>query len=298
MIDRCEHLVGRLRSIWKQGLPLGPSALHFLENALPRRNETALQQALADPSDADSATVCEWIFLPDPAFQQRIEPVVGTEPFATAEVERVVRLLQRRPPSVRLILRSWDVEITVAMPQQAIEPLVAALRLSRELPPHILGCLDRIPNPELRMAVRVCIRNRPLELSKGCAAFLGSFLQSVPPGEPEILPCVDLICELMEDGGAPEAMAPVLADRKRHHFRSLKAAQRHRQKLHRHNVETLMMTGERTPYVDPVEARRCMRRIDVISSACCGEIFHFEDAAPQLTSVSRKGSAGMDGRRG
>jgi hypothetical protein len=298
VIDRSEHLVVRLRSAWKKGFSIGPSALHFLENALPQRDETALQQAIADPSDADSATVCEWIFLPDPAFQQRVEPVLGTEPFTAAEVERVVRLLQRRPPSVRLILRSWGVEVTCAMPQQVIEPLVAALRLSRKLSPHILGCLDRLPNPELRMAVRVRIRNRPLELRKGCAVFLGSFLQSVPPDEPEILSCVDLICELMEDGGTLEAMASVLTERKRHHFRSLKAAQRYRQKLRRHNIETLMMMGERTSHVDPVEAKRCMRRIDVISSACFGKVFHFEDAAPQLTAVSWKGSAGMDRRSG
>jgi hypothetical protein len=296
--DRCEHLVGRLRSAWEKGLPLESAALHFLEDVLPRQDPALLQRMLADPSDADSATVGEWIFSPDASFQRRIEPLLASDPFSAEEAERVVRILQRRPPRIRLILSGWRQELSVVMPAAFVEPFVSALRLFRAMPPPLLHVLERFPDPTLRMAVRVCIRNRRMEMTVGSVSFLSSFLQSVPVNEPEILPCVDLICELLEAGGTPETMASALSDRKRHHLRSLKSAERHREKLRRHNIETLMMTGERTPHVDPEAARRGMRHIDVISSACFGGIFACEDAVVHHATVSRDDFEGFPGANG
>ncbi|MCG6894502.1 MAG: hypothetical protein LJE65_12900 [Desulfobacteraceae bacterium] len=293
MTDRCEHLVDRLRSVLEKGLPLESAALHFLEDVLPQQDSATLQRMLADPSDADSATVGEWIFSPDAFFQQRIEPLLASDPFSAEEVERAVRLLQRRPPCVRLILSSWRQELNLFMPAAFVEPFVTALRLFRAMPQRVLSCLERFPDPALRMAVRVCIRNRRMEMTVGNISFLSTFLQSVPVNEPEILPCADLICELLEEGGTPETMASLLADRKRLHFRSLKSVERHREKLRRHNIETLMMTGERTPHVDPEAARSGMRRIDVISSACFGETFAIEDAAVRHATVSRYDPGGF-----
>ena len=85
-----------------------------------------------------------------------------------------------------------------------------------------------------------------------------------------------------------------LMDRKKRCIQSLQKAKKLDNKLARHNVETLLLRGERVSYIDKADARKKIQIIDRISLAVFGktEFFDLMPAGEQTITLEGKDDVG------
>jgi hypothetical protein len=90
-------------------------------------------------------------------------------------------------------------------------------------------------------------------------------------------------------------MFQALMARKKLYFQSLQKAKNLDIQLTQHNVETLLLRGERVSYVDKADARKKIQIIDRISLAVFGKTEFFDLMPAGERSITLKSKAGRRG---
>jgi hypothetical protein len=95
-------------------------------------------------------------------------------------------------------------------------------------------------------------------------------------GSNDIFECLEFVLEFLDESKKDGDVYQALMAKKKFHFISLQKAKKMDARLEKHNVETLLMQGERVALIDQVDARKKMRIIDRISRAVFGKTEFFE----------------------
>jgi hypothetical protein len=85
-----------------------------------------------------------------------------------------------------------------------------------------------------------------------------------------------------------------LMARKKRYFQGLQKAKKLDNQLTRHNVETLLLKGERVSYIDKADARKKIQIIDRISLAVFGKTEYFDLMPAGEQSITLEGKDDID----
>ena len=89
-------------------------------------------------------------------------------------------------------------------------------------------------------------------------------------------------------------MFQALMTRKKHYFKSLQKAKKLDNQLTQHNVETLLLRGERVSYIDKADARKKIQIIDRICLAVFGKTEFFDLMPADEQSITLEGKDDID----
>ena len=272
----CRHLAERIGGLLKEGLPVGLDVMHYIESTHGPVCPETLSEYLQHPEDGGDETLIALVFTPDEAFQVRMEPMVSSGNFDRTSERRVIEILQRNPPIARLQTPNPDTQLDLALPPTMAEKFVSQLKITCRLPPDLTDMITEIVPEAWRDIVRVHFRNATVDWTRESRNFFRSFLKSFPPEGALFFPCIVWILELLaQKSSAPSDIYHLLIEKKRALFRSTQMAESFRRKLDRNNMETLMLAGNRSPYVDIPGIRRQMEIIDIIVTAVYGDAVPF-----------------------
>jgi hypothetical protein len=95
-------------------------------------------------------------------------------------------------------------------------------------------------------------------------------------GSNDIFECLEFVLEFLDEIKKDGDVYQALMAKKKFYFISLQKAKKMDARLEKHNVETLLIQGERVALIDQVDARKKMRIIDRISRAVFGKTEFFE----------------------
>ncbi len=270
--NKCEALVLAIRELFREGAVLGDEARRFIDSIFSDPSMEELEELLQDEGNCERDTVMDLIFFPDEAFQARLEDLLQKGVYEKKDEDEALGMLESDPP--RTVIRSPDAGASFAlgMPRETAAPFLARLNIRCTLDERLCHAIDKWPEENTRRAAKVRLRNSRFAMTEKRVRFLCTFLERVKSDHAEFFNHLDFLLGVMDEVDDDRDVRAFLADRKRALFRDLQRASRMNDLLARSNMETLMLTGVRSPYIHEADARDRIRWIDHIDRVVFGGV--------------------------
>jgi hypothetical protein len=262
---KCELLAEEIASI-----RLGPEALHFIDSTYSNPTHQEIASILKDKSDCERDTLVELIFFPDESIQIRLEDLLESLDFGKKEEQRVRELLLQKERLTTVYFSNTAKPLILQMPRSAVDPFLARLNISKRLDNALVDVIQKNASENARALVKVKLRNvRKIPVGPKLH-FLSTYFKKMKASDNELIECLDLILDVLDDLKDNADIFLGLMARKRFYFKSAVEADKFEAKLKKSNMEILMLQGQRAPYIDKSDAIKKMALIDKVSLAVFG----------------------------
>lgn len=268
-----------LRRTMAAGIDLSEAVCRYMAATVGEASPEALQALLGDDADAERDSLLELLFFPDQSLQAAIEPLLERHPMSSADAVRLAQRFKTEPLAARFRFPGTDRAIPATLAASGVDAFLNRLNLTwapAAALEEVLGRLDAGPlspdgsHQEGRTRLRVWLRNAALAQTAVQLRFLCDFLERMPlegaPFVDQLHFCLVFLQEHQDAGNLYAA----LMDRKRFIYRHLLKTRRAAERAAGSNMETLLMTGVRTPYFDVAAGERTLAVIDQIAWAVFG----------------------------
>lgn len=273
------RLENHIRALMDDGLVLTEDVRRFMEGTFGAADVETLQTVLADPDNSERDSLLDLLFFPDQSLQAAIEPLLEAQPLSTADVGRLAQRFKATPLAARFRLPGTDRAIPVALPASGVDAFVIRLNLAWAPAAALAAALSRLDAGLLapggsaedgRIRLRVRLRNAALTQTAVQVRFLCDFLERMPLGDEAFVDHLQFSLVFLQEHPDAGNLYAALMDRKRFICRHLQKSWRAAERAARSNMETLAMTGVRTPYFDVARGERDLEMIDRIALAVFG----------------------------
>jgi len=274
-----KQVAEKIIAILQGGLTLNADMQHYIDSTFSNPSASEFEALLKDESSCETDSLMELLFFPDESVQLELEGMIEDTLFQQRDEQEI----QKHVCSISLQtqIRFADGRGTL---QKRVAPSNAArfierLNLTRCLDPNLRSAIARYVHQELQTRCKVRLRNaRPIS-SPNKISFLQSVFKKLQIDNDAFFDHLDFTLGFLDELNAEADMFQALMARKKRYLRSLQKAKKLDNKLTQHNVETLLLRGERVSYIDKADARKKIQIIDRISLAVFGKT-EFVDLMP------------------
>jgi len=268
--DKCELLAEEIVRILRDGIRLGPEALHFIDSTYSNPSLQEIANILEDKSDCQRDVLVELIFFPDESIQVRLEDLLESLVLEKNEEHRVRKLLFQKERWTTVYFPNTAKPLILQMPRSAVGQFLTRLNISRRLDNLLVDAVHKNVSESARALVKVKLRNVRKIPAGPKHYFLSAYFEKMNTSDNELIECLELVLDVLDDLKDNADIFSGLMARKRLYFKSVLEAEKFEAKLKKSNMEILMLQGQRAPYVDKSEAIKKMARIDKISLSVFG----------------------------
>jgi hypothetical protein len=283
--EKCEMLGDAIKAIFDRGINLSDDVVHYIDSTFSNPTIDELQAILADESNCESDTLMDLLFFPDESCQIRLEEILERYRPKTEDEDKLVAYLCRDPLQATFRFKDDRVTLKLQIPADVIRPFVTRLKISKHLDAGLLESIHNYGDERNTSRFKVKIRNSRFSPSDSKKEFLRRFFDKIGAGSNDIFECLDFILGFLDEIKADDDVYRSLIAKKRFYFISLQKAQKMEARIEKHNIETLLMQGERVVLIDQVDARKKMQIIDRISRAVFGQTEYFEQPVSDETQI-------------
>ena len=294
MESKNKQLADEIIDILKNGLTLNADTLHYIDSTFSNPSVGALEELLQDESSCETDSLLELLFFPDESVQLQLEDMLEGVWLQEQDEKEIRELVCSKPFQTRI--RFPDNRGTLAMEVTLLNvtQFIAHLNLLRCLNPKLTATIKEHVSPTLHTRCKVKLRNTRPITSHGKIVFLQAFFEKRPGDSDEFLDELEFILSFLDECKEESDMFQLLMARKRFYFQSLQKAKNLDVQLTKHNVETLLLRGNRVSYIDKADARKKIQMIDRISLAVFGKTEFFDLMAASEQSIVLEGKDDID----
>jgi hypothetical protein len=257
----------RIIKVWDQGFPVDPRALHFIESTFGLSRTEEIIAVLNDPRHEDRETLMQIIFFPDESVLLELEPIVEEENFTETDISRLVGELISGFPVIRVVFPVEKQGIGFNALPGDIESFVSRLNLGRLLHQRLVDVMKRHPNQARYYKARVKLKNSRLKFTENQVRWLASFFGCTDLWTDNELARLAFALEVLHQAGDEEDIYRVFMDLKKMRLGAIDRYRRFMNRLEKSNMETLMFSGVRAPYIDE---KKALKSICFIDDICLG----------------------------
>lgn len=268
-----------LRRYMAGGIALTEDVRCFMEATFGDASVATLQALLSDESSAERDSLLDLVFFPDPPLQNAIEPILENHFLTEDDVTLLAAQFKAMPVVTSLRIPGSDAVVPTTMPAFLVDAFLARLNTPwqpaealnasmAQLDAHALSPTG--DEQEGRHWLRVLLRNAALRQTPVQIRFLCDFFACLSPEDEAFVDKLTFMLVFMKEHEDSTNLYLSLMDRKKFIFQHLLKARRSGELAARTNMETLIMTGVRTPYFDVPTAERTLILIDSIAMAVFG----------------------------
>ena len=289
--NRSSPLEDVLRTALADGVALTAPVRRFMEATFGDASPAALQALLEDESDAERDSLLDLLFFPDDTLQAALEPILAKHALSKGDVARLAARLKAEPAMAHFLFPGTQVPVTAALPAFGVDAFLGRLNLTWQPAAALEAVLEQVdarplsPNGDSRdgyLRLRVWLRNAALRQTPVPVRFLCDFLTRRPLDDAAFVDQLQFSLVFLKEHEGAVNLYTALMDRKKFIFRHLMDARRSAARAARSNMETLVMTGVRTPHFDVPRAERTLARIDAIAMAVYGRTEPLEGAPREV----------------
>jgi hypothetical protein len=268
-----------LRHYMAGGITLTEDVRRFMEATFGDASVATLQALLSDESGAERDSLMDLIFFPDPSLQIAIEPILENHCLTEGDVTLLAAQLKATPVATTLHIPGTDAAVPTVLPVFLVDTFLARLNIPwqpTEALTETLTHLDARPlspsgdRKEGCHRLRVLLRNAALRQTPVQVRFLCDFFECLPLEDQDFVDKLTFMLVFMKEHEDSPNIYQALMDRKKFIFQHLLKTRRSGELAARTNMETLIMTGVRTPYFDVPTAEKTLVLIDRIAMAVFG----------------------------
>ena len=274
--EKCELLADEIKAIISEGIVLGDDVVHYIDSTFSYPTIEEINAILADDSSGEGETLMELLFFPDESIQTRLEEVLERCRPRKDDEERIIAHLCQDPLEITFCFDDDRGKLRLPIPRDIMRQFLLRLRISRHLDSSLIESIHNYGDLPNANRFKVNIRNSRFSPSEAKTEFLCRFFENIGSGSNDIFECLEFVLgfldEIIKDGDIyQELMA-----KKKFYFISLQKAKKMDARIEKHNIETLLMQGERVALIDQAEIRKKMQIIDRISRAVYDKTEYFD----------------------
>jgi hypothetical protein len=290
MKSKNRQVAEKIIEILQGGLTLNADTQHYIDSTFSNPSAGEFAELLQDQSSCETDSLMELLFFPDESVQLQLEEMIAETHFQSRDEAEIKN--QVCSTSLQTSIRFGDGRGTIekrVTPTNAAK-FIARLNLSRYLDPGIRSAILRYVPRELQTRCKVRLRNARPITSPNKISFLQTFFKKLQIDNDVFFEHLDFTLSFLDEIKDEADIFPSLMARKKRYIRSLQKAKKLDNKLSRHNVETLLLRGERVSCIDKADARKKIQIIDRISLAVFGktEFFDMMPAGAQCITLEGK----------
>ena len=294
MVSKNKQVAEKIIAILQGGLTLNADTQHYIDSTFSNPSIDEFEALLQDESSCETDSLLELLFFPDESTQLELEEIIENTHFRQRDEQEI----QKRvcSTSLKTLIRfadgrgSLERMVTPSNAKQFIE----RLNLSRSLNPKLRIAIARYVHQELQTRCKVKLRNARPITSPNKISFLEAFFNKLKIDNDDFIDHLDFTLSLIGEQKDDVDMYQALMARKKHYTLGLQKAKKLDNKLTRHNVETLLLRGERVSYIDKADARKKIQIIDHISLAVFGKTEYFDLMPASEQSIAIEGKDDID----
>lgn len=250
--------------MFRSGIHVSPAVIDYIEATFSNPSEVELEELLNDETNCERDVLLDLIFFPDERLQAQLEEFLEENEFTEEETERILKDLLSKKIDAKITFANPHQMIDMRVPQLILETFLSRLNISRKIDPQLRSAISEYVSDSDRMAVKINIRNAHSAPAGKKVEFLCRFLQ-VMHADDTFLASLEFILAFFAMIEDEADIYDALMARKRSCFDQLKKMEKFEQALEKNNIETLMLRGEKVPYVDKSDALKKIAMIDRIS---------------------------------
>ena len=283
--DTIKILADSIKAIIGRGIDLSDDVVHYIDSTFSNPSIDKLQAILADDVDCEGDTLMDLLFFPDEFCQIRLEETLERCKPRREDEDRLVAYLRREPLQASFRFKDDRGTLKLQIPTEVIRPFVTRLKICKHLDAGLIESIRNYGDEQNTNCFKVKIRNSQFSSSDSKTEFLRRFFDQIGAGSNDIFECLDFILGFLDEIKADNDIYQALMAKKKFYFISLQKAQKMEARMEKHNIETLLMQGERVVLIDKTDARKKMQIIDRISRALFGKTEYFEQPVSDDTQI-------------
>ena len=274
--EKCELLADEIKAIISGGIVLSDDVVHYIDSTFSYPTIEELKAILADDSSGEGETLMELLFFPDESIQVQLEEMLEQCRPQKEDEDRIIAHLCRQQPIITFRFKDDRGDFTLEMAEDVTRQFLLRLRISRHLDPGLIESIHNYGDLQNTNRFKVKIRNSRFSPSESKTKFLCRFFDTIGSGSNDIFECLEFILEFLDETISDGDIYQGLMARKKFYFITLQKAKKMDARIEKHNIETLLMQGERVALIDQADARKKMQIIDRISRAVFGKTEFFD----------------------
>lgn len=274
--EPCKKLAREIETIFLEGLAPDEGVWDFINSEFSNPSPEELADILSDPESNGAEPVMELLFFPDEEIQERLENLLEKEDFREEDEKTACEQFSQKNYFTHISFPSGE-DLQFAVPDWAAEGFVRRLHITKRLDPKLIEAVERGVDETLRNRIKVRLRNSRFPQTENTVGFIRDFLDRIVAEPEDLTALMDDIIELLNEIKDEDDMYAALMNKKKFYFRMLQTAKKFERQLQKHNIETLLLQGIRSPHVDQADVRRKMASIDRISYAVFGKTEYLDE---------------------
>jgi hypothetical protein len=274
--EKCELLADEIKAIISEGIDLSEDVVHYIDSTFSNPTIDELQAILADDTNCEGDTLMELLFFPDETIQVRLEEMLEQCRPQKEDEDKIITYLCQDPLLVTFHFIDDRGALKLPIPEDVIRQFLVRLGISKHLEVNLRESIHNYGDLQNANRFKVKIRNSRFSSSESKTEFLCRFFEKIGARSNDIFECLGFVLDFLDEIKNDSDMYRALMAKKKFYFISLQKAKKMDARLEKHNIETLLMQGERVALIDQVDARKKMQIIDRISRAVFGKTEYFD----------------------
>jgi hypothetical protein len=257
-------LAAAIVDILEQGLPQDDAVVHFISSTHGDLSPAALAALVADPDDPQAASLLELLLFPGPAVALALEDALEHAALIASDLPALAAAVAARSPRATAVLPGGS-RLPLPVSPEHLGRLIDRLAPQRTLPAGLRAQLEaRVPQAARSLAVAA--RQTGPSWTPAATAFATTFLAQMPvdPDPAPAVATVRFVLRFLADLRQGSLPLPALFARRSQLAAQLRRAAQQDEALAKSNYETLMMGGNRLPYLHAPDIARELGLADAV----------------------------------
>ncbi|MFP5258346.1 MAG: hypothetical protein ACLGQH_04915 [Acidobacteriota bacterium] len=263
-----QGLVAAIVDKLESGLPQDDAVAHFIRSTHGELTPAELAALTADPDDPQAESLRELLLFPGPDTALALEPALAAADLSPEQTARLADALADNPPRAAAVLPG-GLRLTLPLTPEQVRRFVARLAPQRTLPGDLRQLLAaRFPADAPALAVAA--RQTGPDWTPAATAFLHSLLARLSPQGRDAPDTIRFALRFLADTPRGVPPLPALAARYSQLLAQLRRAKQQDEALAKSNYETLILSGNRLPYLHAPDIARELEQAGAVIEAITG----------------------------
>lgn len=263
-------IAARLRKLLADGMELDGDAVRTIDSLMAPASGAELAEALSESEDSESQSILEMICFPDETLQAKLEPLLADAAMGEEDEEAILDRFTDPPPTARFTFPDGRGTAEFPLPEGAAAAFLSRLHIDRNPDPRLAEAVAAGAPPDLRMRFRAKLRNCRFTWSEHRIDFLCLFFQNLDFVARDPANLLDFALGLIHELPDTRDLWSAVSVQKHRYVETLEKAARFEEQRRGKTMETLVMQGVRTPYVNAADVRERLEQLDAVCLAVFG----------------------------
>ncbi len=252
--EKYEKLADKITEIFKSGALLTGDVLQYIDSAFSFPSAKKLEKIITDDTGGEGDTLVELIFFPDEQIQVTLERLAEDTVFTKKDEEKLCNLLLGKKPETVIRLPDGRGSFAISMPRYSAEDFISRLNYTSSQDKTLIKKINTcIVDDDVRLSVKVKLRNARFDPEKEHLDFLNLFFEKMPCKDNSFIMCLDYVLSFLREHKSGQNILKELMEIKETLSDALYRTEQYEKELEKNNIETMLLRGTRNPGINKDE---------------------------------------------